>query len=63
MNLNMDTGQKKLSIESSSPFHIYGDIDVLLKLGLHNVNQEFFKENIPKQIEKYLPKTYLEDLK
>jgi len=63
MNLNMDSKQKKLAIESSSPFHIYGDIDILLKMKLHYVPLSFFREIIPKEIDKFLSKSYLDDIK
>jgi len=63
MNLNMDTSQKLLAIESKKPFNIFGDIDVLLKMGLHYVSKEMFDQNIPHELQKYLPKQYLVDLK
>lgn len=63
MNVGMNNGQKKLVIGSTSPFHIFGDIDVLLKLKLHHVPYEFFRDNIPKEIERYLPKTDFDTLK
>ncbi len=63
MNLNMDNSQKNLLIESQNPLNIYGDIDVLLKMKLHYVPKQLFYDNIPKELEKYVPKTYLEALK
>ena len=63
MNLNMNSNQKKLSIESTSPFHIYGDIDILLKMKLHYVSQNFYRENIPKEVDKFISKSYLDSIK
>jgi hypothetical protein len=59
----MDTSHKNLLIESKNALNIYGDIDVLLKMKLHYVPRELFTQNIPKELEKYIPKTYLEALK
>jgi len=63
MNLNMDTSQRQLAIESKKPFNIFGDIDVLLKMGLHYVPKEIFDQNIPAELTKYVPKYYLAALK
>jgi len=63
MNLNMDTSQRQLAIESKKPFNIFGDIDVLLKMGLHYVPKEMFDQNIPAELTKYVPKYYLAALK
>ncbi len=63
MNLNMDTSQKQLAIESKKPFNIFGDIDVLLKMNLHHVSKEMFDQNIPPELQKYVPKDYLVELK
>lgn len=60
MNLNMAGRQRKLEIESSSPFNIFGDIDVLLKMKLHHVPYNFVKECIPRGIENYLSQSDLE---
>lgn len=63
MNLNMDTMQRQLAIESKKPFNIFGDIDVLLKMGLHYVTRQMFDENIPTELQRYVPKYYLAALK
>lgn len=59
----MDTSQRQLAIESKKPFNIFGDIDVLLKMGLHYVPKEMFDQNIPAELTKYVPKYYLAALK
>ena len=63
MNLNMDTSQRQLAIESKKAFNIFGDIDVLLKMGLHYVSREMFDQIIPYTLQKYVPKYYLAALK
>ena len=55
----MDTQQKQLAIESKKPFNIFGDIDVLLKMGLHYVSRKMFDENIPIELQKFVPKYFL----
>ena len=55
----MDTMQKQLAIESKKPFNIFGDIDVLLKMGLHYVSRKMFDENIPVELQKFVPKYFL----
>jgi membrane-associated HD superfamily phosphohydrolase len=63
MNLNMDTSQKQLSIESKKPFNIFGDIDVLLKMRLHYVSRETFEKEIPKNLQKFVSQSFLDALK
>jgi len=63
MNINMDTLQRQLAIESKKAFNIFGDIDVLLKMGLHYVTRKMFDDNIPLELQKYVPKYYLAALK
>jgi len=62
MNLNMDVTQKQLSIESKFALNIFGDIDILLKMRLHNVSRNFFDQAIPEGLEKFLPKAFLDSL-
>jgi len=62
MNLNMDTSQKKLSIESKKEFNIFGDIDVLLKMKLHQVSKQFFEKEIPKDLRKYISQSFMDSL-
>ena len=59
----MDTLQRQLAIESKKAFNIFGDIDVLLKMGLHYVTRKMFDDNIPLELQKYVPKYYLAALK
>lgn len=59
----MDTTQRQLAIESKKPFNIFGDIDVLLKMGLHYVTREMFDQNIPHELQKFVPKYYLQALR
>jgi len=63
MNLNMDSSQKQLSIESKKPFDIFGDIDVLLKMKLHYVPKQVFDKEIPKELQKYVSQSFLDALK
>lgn len=63
MNLNMDTSQKQLSIESKKPFNIFGDIDVLLKMKLHYVPRDIFEKEIPKELQKYVAQSFTDALK
>jgi hypothetical protein len=63
MNLNMDTSQRQLAIESRKPFNIFGDIDVLLKMGLHYVTRQMFNESLPVELQRYVPKYFLAALK
>jgi len=63
MNLNMDTSQKQLSIESRKPFDIFGDIDVLLKMRLHYVPREIFNKEIPKDLQKFVSPAFINNLK
>ena len=62
MSLNMDTSKKMLKIESKSPMQLYGDIDVLLKMGLHRISKESFEESIPVEVRKYISKEFTEGL-
>jgi len=62
MNLNMKSTQTQLYIESKNPFNVYGDIDILIKMGLNKVSKEFFDTNIPADTQKYLSKNYMENL-
>jgi len=63
MNLNMDTSQKQLSIESKKPFNIFGDIDVLLKMRLHYVSRDIFEKEVPKELQKYVSQSFTDALK
>jgi hypothetical protein len=59
----MDPSMKNLAIESNSPFSIFGDIDVLLKMKLHYVPKKVFEENISSDLQKYIPQSYIDSLK
>ena len=61
MTLNMSPNKQQLSILSRNPLTIFGDIDVLLKMKLHYVSKDFFDQNLPKELKKYLPALYLEE--
>lgn len=50
----MNNGQRQLSIESKNSFDLFGDIDILLKMRLHHVSEEFFNQNIPAEVQKYV---------
>jgi len=63
MNLNMDTTQRQLSIDSKKSFNIFGDIDVLLKMRLHYVSKEIFNKEIPKELRKYVSQSFIDALK
>lgn len=63
MNLNMDTSQRQLAIESKKPFNIFGDIDILLKMGLHYVTRDMFNATIPFELQRFVPKYFLAALK
>jgi len=63
MNLNMDTSQKQLSIDSKKAFNIFGDIDVLLKMRLHYVSKDIFNKEIPKELRKYVSQSFIDALK
>lgn len=54
MNLNMNSNQRHLSVQSKNNFDLFGDIDILLKMKLHHVSEEFFNENIPAEVQKYV---------
>jgi len=62
MNLNMKSTQRQLFIESKNPLNVYGDIDILIKMGMNRVPKGFFESNIPPEVQKYLNKNYLESL-
>jgi len=62
MNLNMDTTQKQLSIESKKAFNLFGDIDVLLKMRLHYVPREIFDREVPRELQKYVSHTFTDAL-
>ena len=61
MTLNMSSNKQQLSILSRNPLIIFGDIDVLLKMKLHYVSKTFFDQNLPKELQKYLPISYIEE--
>jgi len=61
MTLNMSPTKRQLTILSRNPLSIFGDIDVLLKMKLHYVSKEFFEQNMPKELQKYLPSSYFEE--
>jgi len=63
MNLNMDNTERNLFIESKNPLTIYGDIDILLKMKLHYVSREMFEQNIPKELQRHVPMSYIQNLK
>jgi len=63
MNLNMDASQKQFNIEAKKEFNIYGDIDVLLKMKLHNVPKQVFDKEIPKELQKYVSHSFVDALK
>jgi len=57
----MSPNKRDLSILSRQPLTIFGDIDVLLKMKLHYVSKEFFEQILPKELQKFLPNSYLEE--
>jgi len=63
MNLNLDTTQRQLSIESKKAFNIFGDIDVLLKMRLHYVSKDTFNKEIPKELRKFVSSSFVDALK
>lgn len=63
MTLDMDNGKKNLGVESTHPISIFGDIDVLLKMRLHYVSKSLFDQNVPRELHKYIPRSYLESLR
>jgi len=63
MNLNLDTTQRQLSIESKKAFNIFGDIDVLLKMRLHYVSKDTFNKEIPKDLRKFVSSSFVDALK
>lgn len=63
MNLNMDASQKQFNIEAKKEFHIFGDIDVLLKMKLHQVPKQMFDKEIPKELQKYVSQSFVDALR
>jgi hypothetical protein len=59
----MDQTEKNLLIESKNALNIYGDIDVLLKMKLHYVPKDLFDATVSKELQKYIPRSFLEALK
>jgi len=62
MNLKANDLKTKLSIESTNPLTVYGDIDLVLKMRSNPITRRFFEENIPQEVHKYITKTYKENL-
>jgi len=62
MNLNMDASQKQFSIEAKKEFNIFGDIDVLLKMKLHQVPKQVFDKEVPKELQKYVLQSFVDAL-
>lgn len=62
MNVNMDASQKELLVESKHELNVSGDIDVLIKMGLHHVSGDFFESNIPQGLQKHVPKSFFNKL-
>ena len=62
MNLKTNDAKTRLSIESRNPLTVYGDIDLVMKMKSNPITKRFFEENIPADVQKYISKTYKENL-
>ena len=47
---------------SPNPLTVFGDVDVLLKMKLPYISKDFFDQNLPKELQKYVPRLYREEI-
>jgi hypothetical protein len=51
----MNKSKTNLRVISNSPLKLYGDLDVLLKLGFYKLSRDMWRELIPDEMHEFVP--------